>query len=82
MAKEKELTIRLSNAAEELVSELVRRGIYPSRSRAIEVGIFKLGLDHGLVKPSTRYWGELRKAERKLTLRDVLEALEEIEGGP
>jgi len=80
---EEKLLVRLGGAAAEVLNELVRRGYFATKSEAIRAGILRLGENFGLFKPSMHYWRELdeeiEKTGRKMTHKEIVEALNRLE---
>jgi hypothetical protein len=80
---EEKLLVRLSGATANILNELVRRGYFATKSEAIRAGILRLGEHFGLFKPAMYYWrelgGEIRRTGRKMTHKEIVEALKRLE---
>jgi len=80
---EEKLLVRLSGVAADVLNELVRRGYFATKSEAIRAGVLRLGENFGLFKPAMHYWRELgeevRRAGRRMTHGEIVEALRRLE---
>ncbi|HXZ90721.1 MAG TPA: hypothetical protein VEG61_06645 [Candidatus Dormibacteraeota bacterium] len=82
MTQEK-LLLRLSGTTAEILSELVQRGYFGTKSEALRAGILKLGESYGLIRPASDYWKQLGEAVsrsgKKLSHAEITRALKRLE---
>lgn len=69
---EEKLLVRLSGVAAEVLNELVRRGYFATKSKAIRAGILRLGENFSLFKPYMHYWRELGEEIRRTRRKTYL----------
>lgn len=80
---ETKVLVKLKGVPASLLTKLVERGYYSTKSEALRAGVVKLGQEFGLVNPTEEAWlklrSEIKKTRKKVTAREVLKELERIE---
>lgn len=80
---EEKLLVRMSGVVSDVLNELIRRGYFVTKSEAIRAGILRLGENFGIFRSSMHYWRELgeeiKRAGKKMTHEEIVEALKRLE---
>lgn len=80
---ETKVLVKLKGVPASVLSKLVERGYYSTKSEALRAGVVRLGQEFGLVNPTEEAWmrvqSEIRRTGKKASAREVLRELERIE---
>ncbi len=80
---ETKVLVKLRGVPASVLSKLVERGYYSTKSEALRAGVVRLGQEFGLVNPTEEAWmklqSEIRGTGKKVTAREVLKELERVE---
>lgn len=80
---ETKVLVELKGVPASLLTKLVERGYYSTKSEALRAGVVKLGQEFGLVNPTEETWLKLRseigRTRKRVTARKVLKELQRIE---
>ena len=74
-----DIAIRLEKAEEDVLEKMVRVGLFPSKDEAARAAIIKYASDLGIFSPEM-LWNKIGKFKRrKVTPKQLIKDLEEIE---
>jgi len=80
---ETKVLVKLRGVSASVLSKLVEKGYYSTKSEALRAGVVRLGQEFGLVNPTEEAWmrlqSEMRKTRKKVTAKEVLGELERVE---
>ncbi len=70
---------RFKGTPETVLKELVKKGIFSTKSEAVRAGIMGLGKEYNIVRPPRYYREKLEKSLAKVGRKEIERALEELE---
>ena len=74
-----DITIKLEKTEEDVLEKMVRVGLFPSKDEAARAAIIKYASDLGIFSPEM-LWNKIGKFKRrKVTPKQLIKDLEEIE---
>lgn len=74
-----DMAIKLGKAEEDVLEKMVRVGLFPSKDEAARAAIIKYAADLGIFSPEM-LWNKIGKFKRrKVTPKQLIKDLEEIE---
>lgn len=74
-----DMAIKLEKAEEDVLEKMVRVGLFPSKDEAARAAIIKYAADLGIFSPEM-LWNKIGKFKRrKVTPKQLIKDLEEIE---
>ena len=80
---ETKVLVKLKGVPASVLSKLVEKGYYSTKSEAIRAGVVRLGQEFGVVSPTEEAWvrlqSEIRRTGKRLPARKVLSELERLE---
>lgn len=80
---ETKVLVKLRGVSASVLTKLVERGYYSTKSEALRAGVVRLGQEFGLVNPTEEAWmklqSEIGKTRKKVTVKEVLGELERVE---
>ncbi len=80
---ETKVLVKLKGVPASVLSKLIQKGYYSTKSEAIRAGVVKLGQEFGIVSPTEEAWmrlqSEIRKAGKRLPAEKVFRELERLE---
>lgn len=80
---ETKVLVKLKGVPASVLSKLVEKGYYSTKSEALRAGVVRLGQEFGLVNPTEEAWmrlqSEIRGTRKKVMAREVLRELERVE---
>ena len=80
---ETKVLVKLKGVPANVLSKLVQKGYYRTKSEALRAGIIRLGQEFGIVSPTEEAWmrlqSEIRKTGKRLPAQRVLLELERLE---
>jgi Arc/MetJ-type ribon-helix-helix transcriptional regulator len=80
---ETKVLVKLTGVPANVLSKLVEKGYYTTKSEALRAGIVRLGEEFGIVSPTEEAWmrlqAEIRRSGRKVPAQRVLRELERLE---
>ncbi len=80
---ETKVLVKLKGVPASVLSKLVEKGYYSTKSEALRAGVVRLGQEFGVVSPTEEAWvrlqSEIRRTGKRLPARKVLSELERLE---
>ncbi len=80
---ETKVLVKLKGVPASVLSKLVEKGYYSTKSEALRAGIVRLGQEFGVVSPTEEAWvrlqSEIRRTGKRLAAGKVLSELERLE---
>ncbi len=80
---ETKVLIKLKGVPASVLSKLVEKGYYSTKSEALRAAVVRLGQEFGIVSPTEEAWMrlqfEIRRTGKRLPARKVLRELERLE---
>ena len=80
---ETKVLVKLKGVPASVLSKLVEKGYYSTKSEAIRAGVVRLGQEFGIVSPTEKAWvrlqSEIRRTGKKLPPEKVLRELKRLE---
>src|SRR5712692_6813888 len=78
---ETKVLVKLKGVPASVLSKLVEKGYYSTKSEALRAGVVRLGQDFGIVSPTEEAWmrmqSEIRRTGKRLPAQKVLRELDE-----
>ena len=80
---ETKVLVKLKGVPASVLSKLIQKGYYSTKSEALRAGVVRLGQEFGIVSPVEEAWmrlqSEIRGTGKKLSAAKVLRELERLE---
>ncbi len=80
---ETKVLVKLKGVPASVLSKLVAKGYYSTKSEALRAGIVGLGKEFGIISPTEEAWlnlqSEIRKAKKTPVTREVFRELQRVE---
>ncbi len=80
---ETKVLVKLKGVPASVLSKLIEKGYYSTKSEALRAGVVKLGQEFGIVSPTEEAWmrlqSEIRKTGKRLPAEKVFRELERLE---
>ncbi len=80
---ETKVLVKLKGVPASVLSKLIEKGYYSTKSEAIRAGVVRLGQEFGIVSPTEEAWlrlqSEIRRTGKKVPAGRVLKELERLE---
>ncbi len=80
---ETKVLVKLKGVPASVLSKLVEKGYYSTKSEALRAGVVRLGEEYGIVSPTEEAWtrlqAEIRKTGKRPSPGRVLKELERLE---
>ncbi len=74
--------VKLKGVPASVLSKLLERGYYSTKSEALRAGVVRLGQEFGLVNPTEEAWmrlqSEMGRTRKRVTAREVIKELERL----